>query len=73
MVSEGEEGARTESNSAGAPIIHYSMECTDKTSNNTSIQSRCKKWALKETTTSQRSAQNPTIKYTVMNTALGGM
>ena len=72
-TAEGEALVGAEAKASGAPMDHSSMEWTNKTSKNASTQARCNRQSLKETPTSPRSAQRPTIKDTVTSTYLGGM
>ena len=46
VASEGEAMFGTEAKAAGAPMAHSSMQWNSKTSNDTSAQARCNRWAL---------------------------
>ena len=73
VAAEGKSLVGAKAEAANAPMVCYSMECTAKTSNDTSTQARCNIWAQKENPISPRSAQSPTRKGTVTSTGLGGM
>ena len=65
--------AEAKSEAEGAPMDRSPMECTSKTSNYAATKERCNIWALKETPTSPRSSQKPTIKGMVKSNSLREM
>ena len=70
IAAEGKDMVVAEAEATVTPTARSSMEWNSKKSNDASAQARWNIWALKESSTSPRSAQRPTIKYTMTSTAL---